>query len=156
MNSALALIIVLASLEIAEESAATPAPRQGIAVIVHRTIREHRPALAVRIINTSSAQLCIPVEIIRNPRSYAINIEVRNRTGHPVIMQDPGFLLPPIPGMIRLNPGDSREASYFMDSRVRHGTTILGQYQARVGFRYDNCDGSLANSFRSRWILVRR
>jgi hypothetical protein len=103
------------------------------------------PVLLVTITNRSQRPVCIAAEALQNPFTYEMDVEARDLRGRHLTYSNPGYILEPLRGVVRLNPGTSSRGYYHLsrfravtDRRLPRGTSV------RVAFRYGDCSRSSA------------
>jgi len=128
-----------------------------LALTISRTTFEDRAALVVLMTNQSQAEVCVRAELLQNPYTYEIDLNLRRADGRAVKQHQPGFLPPPNVAPIRVAPGRSVQGRYYIDSRFKlkdAAKNLREGMSAKASFRYDACDGSQSRQAVSTWQRV--
>lgn len=128
-----------------------------IAISLARDNSKTRPTLLATMTNRSQGDVCIRAELLKNPYSYSMDIRLQDSTGRSVKFKEPGYLDEPIMDPVRIGPGESVVASYFLDTRFKlpdGGQSLPKGMSARATLRYDSCDGSLSQQAISSWQRI--
>jgi hypothetical protein len=118
-----------------------------ITVTMKRGLKEGRPVIEVDLQNSSPQILCVRSQVVNDPYSYDIKLRLRDTHQQDVPRYPTGILLPPIEGVIRLEPGQHTLGQYYLDSRFKlkdRGPSVRGEMTARASFRYGICDDALS------------
>jgi hypothetical protein len=128
-----------------------------VAVVITRANLERQPALAVTITNRSPNDLCVRAELLQNPYTYEMDLNLRKADGRVVKRHQPGFLPPPNMTPVRIEPGRSVRGQYYVDARFKlkgKGRQFLQGMSAEASFRYDSCDASQSREAASGWQRI--
>lgn len=132
-----------------------PASIGELAISLSRGVSDTRPILVVTITNGSASRICIRRELLENSYSEQIGLSLRDSMGRAVrIYETEGFILPSIPGLVRLEPGGTARGQYYLDSRLTRsgsGRHLPRGMSARVSYEYDHCDDSAPLRATSAW-----
>jgi hypothetical protein len=107
--------------------------------------------------STAKRPICIRSEILRNPYAQEMELWLRDGKGHKLAFLDPGFIPPPLEGVVRVEPGQSESGHYFVRGRFKlpdGGMSIPTGATARVTFRYGYCDDSMALRAKTPWQRI--
>jgi len=138
---------------IAFAAGAVPVPAQHVAsgmpaITLTRSIMDSRPVLVAEITNRSPHPICVPAEVIQNDSSIAILLELRDARGRAApLRRFQGYISPPRPGVVRLEPGATTTGRYNL-FRFR---AIPGPASIRMSFAFDRCDGTPPSPATSGW-----
>jgi hypothetical protein len=130
-------------------------PADELDISLSRDVDDGRPILVVTIMNRSTKQICLEADALRNPETWAVDVELRDarrRTVRPRTVT--GFLIPPLSGAVSINPGNSERANYYLDVRfrlLRTGTWPRQRFSARISLNYRHCDDSAPLRATSAW-----
>jgi hypothetical protein len=136
---------------------AAPASAADLAISLHREVSGGHPVAVVTITNRSDKPVCLRAEILQNPDSYEMDLRLRDRGRRPVRFHEPGYVLPPIRGNVRLEPGQTARGQYFLDSRFRlrrAGNPFPPGMSAQAAFQYDYCDDTSSLRATSAWQSI--
>lgn len=128
-----------------------------LAIGIQRDVLNDRPALRVKITNGSKATLCLRREMMENPYTGQMHIRLRNKRGQAIPLHPSGYLPAPRPGVIRLAPGETTQASYYADSRFKltgKASGIPEGATAQVRFSYGRCEEALSQEAGSAWEAI--
>lgn len=129
-------------------------PTGELAISLSRSVLERRPILVVTITNRSASPICIQAEVLKNPNSEEMHLIVRNVRGRTVRLRwREGFIIPSIPGLVRLRPGEATRGQYYLDWRLglREGGRFPRGMSAHVTYEYTHCDESAPLRAPSAW-----
>jgi len=111
-----------------------------------------QPRLRVVIENCSAQALCTREEVIRNPYTRGIRLELRDPAGRVLPELNSGGLRPPpLAGTVRLEPGETVEGKYHADAYVMLRGSLIAGLEARVRFRYGVCEDVWGRRVTSAW-----
>jgi hypothetical protein len=153
----LSIFFALISVACATPDVASPASPGDLTILLHRDASGAHPILVVTITNRSDKPVCLPAEVLQNPDSYEMDLRLRDRGRRPVRSHEPGFLIPPIRGSVRLEPGQTARGQYFLDSRFRlraAGNPFPSGMSAQAAFPYDYCDDTSSLRAASAWQSI--
>lgn len=129
-----------------------------LAISLSRDVAAGRPVLAMTVVNRSERTICLRAELLGNPGTGEIApIRLRDARGRPIrASRDPeGYIPRPIPGVVRLDPGDVTRAHYYIDWRFDWpggmGRPLPPAMSAQVTFRYGYCEDTRALRATSTW-----
>jgi hypothetical protein len=130
-------------------------------ISLSRAVAHGRPVLAMKVTNRSTMPICLLSELIRNPDTGEIApIGMRDFRGQPISLSPElgGYIAGPIPGVIRIAPGEATRARYYIDWRFswpggRNGP-LPHILSAQVKFHYGSCDNPRALEARSTWQRI--
>lgn len=129
----------------------------ALGVVITRANLEGQSALAVTITNRSANDVCVRAELLQNPYTYEMDLNLRKANGAVVKRYEPGFLPPPNMTPIRIEPGRKVQGQYYVEARfkLKSGGRELPQgMSAQASFRYDSCDGSQSRKTTSGWQRI--
>lgn len=135
--------------------AARSVPPDELAISLSRDVDDGRPILVVTITNLSARHMCLGAEVLRNPETWALDVELRDSRRRAIRRRsETGFLLPPLSGVVSIDPANSERAHYYLDFRFRLPSIRAWPRQrlsARVSFAYDHCGDSAPRRATSPW-----
>lgn len=105
--------------------------------------------VTIGIKNTSEAPLCVRAEALSSD-SYEMDLWLRNR-GSAVKHRDPGFLLPPKEGTIRIAPNEVVFAEHHLAARFLLPPNLGAGLQIKAALRYGTCNGPETQVAVSTW-----
>lgn len=150
--------LLAAVLFCAVSSSSMPAqssPTGELTFSLSRDVDDGRPVLVVTITNRSTRQICFEAEVLRNPATWDVNVELRDSRRRPIrrrIITE--FLIPPLTGVVSIDPASSERARYYLDSRfrlLRTGTWPRRRFSARISLSYRHCDNPTPRRTTSPW-----
>lgn len=119
-----------------------------LAIVLGRAVADGRPALAMTVTNRSANEICISAELMGNPATGEIApIGMRDQRGAAVRLSPDlgGTPLIPIPGVVRIAPGEQARAYYYIDWRFAWPAGVHAplppHLNAQVSVRYGHCEG---------------
>lgn len=131
------------------------APADELAISLSRDVDDGRPILVVTITNRSATQICLGAEVLRNSETWALDVELRDSRRRAIRRRtETGFLLPPLSGVVSIDPADSESVHYYLDFRFRLPSIRQWPRQrlsARVSFAYNHCGDSAPLRATSAW-----
>lgn len=130
---------------------------ENLGIVITRASLEHQSTLAVTITNHSANDVCIRAELLQNPYTYEMDLNLRKPSGAAVKRYKPGFLPPPNMTPVRIEPGRSVQGQYYLDARFKlktRGRQFPQGMNAKASFRYDSCDGSQSREAMSDWQRI--
>jgi hypothetical protein len=135
---------------------ATPASRPSpvFAVSLSRDVAEGWPVLVATVTNLTPQTQCVRTDPFRNIRSYELRPDLRDVRGRAIPTNSVGILPVPMPGVLRIEPGESLQGRTFLVPlfRLRNGGIPFPPgIKARVTFDYGPCGALPWRSFRSDW-----
>jgi hypothetical protein len=103
--------------------------------------------LVVRIENRSQYPICLSRDVIENPYSTEIQIHYRDARRRDRTYNPDGYILEPLPGSVRIEPGASVEGRHTLEGGyrgLREGEPFPRDWQAQIGFEYGYCSDRYA------------
>jgi hypothetical protein len=136
----------------------TTAQSTELAISLSREVANRRPALAMTITNRSARTICLSAELLGNPDTGEIApIGLRDFSGRPIrLSPNRGGNIPiPIAGVVRLDPGDTARAHYYIDWRFdwpgSRDRPLPRTLTAQVAFDYGYCEDAWSMRAISSW-----
>lgn len=130
-------------------------PVNEVAISLTREISDSRPMLVATITNLSDDAICIRTELLQNPYSEEIGLRLRDSRRRAIRLREAeGFITPPLPGFVRVDPERQVRARYYLDARLRlrNGRAQLPRgMTAQVSYEYNRCDDSPPMRSTSAW-----
>lgn len=120
-------------------------------------ISQSGPILRVTVENRTGDTLCVRAEALRNPLTQEMMLYLRDMRGRELQWRDPGFIPPPIEGVVRIGPGNTATGEYYLRGRFvqRHGSDEIRQgWSARAAVRYGQCDNATSHWAMSSWQRI--
>jgi hypothetical protein len=135
--------------------AARSAPIDEVAISLSRGVDDGRPVLVATITNRSTREICFEAEVLRNPATWDVNVELRDSTRRPIRRRTiTEFLIPPLTGVVSIDPASSERARYYLGSRfrlLRTGALPRQRFSARISLNYRYCDNPTPRRATSPW-----
>jgi hypothetical protein len=126
-------------------------------ILLLRDAMDGRPSLVVSLTNRSPNPICISAEVLRNPDTLWMEIYPRDGRGRSLPYGDYDLRPPPLTGTVRVEPGASTQAHYYLDYRFRAlapNPPLPKDLTARAEFRYGYCDDDRSLQARSEWQRI--
>lgn len=128
-----------------------------VSISLHRGTFNNRPVIVVAVTNQSPVPICIRSDALGNPYSHEMDLRLRDNRGRPVRLREPGFIPPPIEGIVSIEPGRTVRGRYYLDSRFALRSNFLGsnsQLIAQSTVSYDYCHDADPRRARSAWASI--
>ena len=138
-------------------TAVQPDPSGDLLITLRAGLEERRPVIIVTTSNPSSQAICVRAEVLRHPYTYEMELSLRDSRGRMLQYREPGYLVPPLTGVVRLEPGASAQSQYYLDARftgLRPAEPLPLRLMARVAFTYTYCNNSTSLRAVSDWQLI--
>ena len=140
----------------AASNEARPADPQQVVISLARDTSAARPTLVVEITNRSSSPICISADAIRNPYSYGMDFKLRDAAGRAIKHNKPGYIEPPLPVQVQVQPGTTDRGQYYLYPRFKIRTKTLSVgWSAKASFPYKVCNSSTPLRATSTWQGLR-
>jgi hypothetical protein len=106
-----------------------------------RVVRiELTQAVNVNITNSSEAPLCVRAEALSND-SHEMDLWLRDNRGSAIKDRQPGFLLPPKEGAVKIAPNETVSGTYQLAGRFLLPKRQQNGLQIKAAFHYGDCHG---------------
>lgn len=119
-----------------------PTAPSDLEITLRRDLDDRESEVFVlRIVNRSQNPVCLSAGVVRNRYSTELWTRYRDARGRDRTNYAQGFIPPPLPGSVRIEPGSGVEGRHSLVGfrGVRESQPFPREWEAQVGFEYGYC-----------------
>lgn len=127
---------------------------EHLRLLLNRDFEDGRPMVRVTVTNLTTRPICIRADALQNPYSHEMDLRMRDAQGRIVRYRDPGFIPPPLTGVVRVEPHASSSGRTYLDARfnlAQGWSPFPAGLRLQAAVRFGYCDDTTSFWARSTW-----